>query len=249
METVKTDGLILRAYPLAEKDRIIVVYTRGLGKISGVVSGVAQGSRHNIGRLEPFGLVEIILLMQAQRELVKVRSVELLHAFGAKLPSYQNFLHLSLIAEILLETSPEREPNDDLYRLLLLVLPHFEKADRGPLAGLYFKLWYLKIAGLLPATRTCQKCAKPLAVSEEVFIVSGFTGLVCGSCRVSQDHRISLPAYRLWTAIRQYSLDDLPAEWTDSRPTADLAELTEDMLETNFERHFQCLQLLRREGS
>jgi DNA repair protein RecO len=199
--------------------------------------------------LEPFGLVEIIFLIQAQRELVKVRSVELLHAFGAKLPSYQNFLHLSLIAEILLETSPEREPNDDLYRLLLLVLPHFEKADRGPLAGLYFKLWYLKIAGLLPATRTCQKCAKPLAGSEEVFIVSGFTGLVCGSCRVSQDHRISLPAYRLWTAIRQYSLDDLPAEWTDSRPTADLAELTEDMLETNFERHFQCLQLLRREGS
>ena len=40
-------------------------------------------------------------------------------AYGAKLPSYQNFLQLSLIAEILLETSPEREPNDDLFRLLL----------------------------------------------------------------------------------------------------------------------------------
>ena len=79
--------------------------------------------------------------------------------------------------------------------------------------------------------------------------MSGFTGLVCGSCRVSRDQRISLPTYRLWNAIRQYSLDDLQPEWTDSPLTADLAGLTEDMLETNFERHFQSLQLLRREGA
>lgn len=249
METVKTDGLILRAYPLSEKDRIIVLYTRALGKISGVVPGTGQGSRQSLGRLEPFGLVELILLIQAQRELVKVRNVELIHSYGAKLPSYQNFLQLSLIAEILLETSPEREPNDDLFRLLLLVLPHFEQPDRGAFAGLYFKVWYLKIAGLLPSTRACQKCAKLLAGLEEVFIMSGFTGLVCGSCRVSRDQRISLPTYRLWNAIRQYSLEDLQPEWTDSPPTADLAGLTEDMLETNFERHFQSLQLLRREGA
>lgn len=249
METVKTDGLILRAYPLAEKDRIIVVYTRVLGKISGVVSGAARGSHHNLGRLEPFGLVELVLLVQAQRELAKVRSVELIHAYGAKLPSYQNFLQLSLIAEILLETSPEREPNDDLFRLLLLVLPHFEEPESGGLAGLYFKVWYLKIAGLLPAIRVCQKCAKPLAGLGDIYIVSGFSGLVCSSCRISRDQRISPTSYQLWAAIRQYSLDDLRTEWADSRQTSDLAELTEAMLETNFERHFQSLQLLRKEGA
>jgi DNA repair protein RecO (recombination protein O) len=249
VETVKTDGLILRAFPLAEKDKIIVVYTRVLGKISGVVPRARQASRHSVGRLEPFGLVELMFLIQAQQELVKFRSVELVSAFGARLPSYQNFLQLSLIAEILLETSPEREPNDDLFRLLLLVMPEFENPDRGALAGLYFKVWYLKIAGLLPATRVCQKCGKLLAGLEDVFIVNGFTGLVCGSCRVSQDRRISSPAYRLWTAIRQYSLDDLWNEWNDSRSIADLSGLTESMLETNFERHFQSLQLLRREGA
>lgn len=249
METVKTDGLILRAFPLAEKDKIIVVYTRVLGKISGVVPRAGQASRHSVGRLEPFGLVELIFLIQAQRELVKFRSVELVSAFGARLPSYENFLQLSLIAEILLETSPEREPNDDLFRLLLLVMPEFEKPDRGALAGLYFKVWYLKIAGLLPATRVCQKCGKLLAGLEDVFILNGFTGLVCGSCRVSQDRRISSPAYRLWTAIRQYSLADLWNEWNDSRSIADLSGLAESMLETNFERHFQSLQLLRREGA
>ena len=248
VETVKTDGLILRTYPLAERDRIIVVYTRALGRISGVVPRFVQGSRHNGGLLEPFGLVELVFLIQAHRELVKIRNVELLHAFGAKLPSYQNFLQLSLIAEILLETSAEREPNDDLFRLLLLVLPQFEKPERGDLAALYFKVWYLKIAGLLPSTRICQKCTRALAGLEDVFIVGGFTGLVCGSCRDSHDQRISSRAYRLWAAIRQYSLDHLQNGWVDSRSIAELAGLTEDMLETSFERHFQSLQLLRREG-
>jgi len=249
VETVKTEGVILRAYPLAEKDRIISVYTRLLGKISGVVPRAAQPTSHYWGKLESFGLVELVFLLHAQRALVKVQSVELICAFGARLPSYGNFLQLSLIAEILIETSPEREPNDDLYRLLMLVLPRFKDRDSGPLAALYFKIWYLKIAGLLPATRACQKCAKILAGAEDVFIVGGLTGLVCGVCRVSLDQRVSQSAYRLLGAIRRHSLNDLQSESLDSGSITELSWIAEAMLERNFERHFRSLQLLRSEGA
>ncbi|MFN8008695.1 MAG: DNA repair protein RecO [Terriglobia bacterium] len=249
VETIKTEGVILRAYPLAEKDRIVVAYTRDLGKISGVIPRIVRSAGYGLGQVAPYGYVELMLRLQPHRDLLRIQNIELLRAFGAMLPSYQNFLQLSLVAEILLETTPEREPNDDLFRLLLLVLPCFADPTRAPLAGLYFKIWYLKISGLLPANRICQSCQNSFTGREELFVAENFTGFRCGACRKRADRRLSVQAHLLLAAIRQKSLPDLHREWEESRSVAELAEMSEAMLEFHFERHFQTLQLLRAEGA
>ena len=248
METIKTEGIILKTYPLAEKDKIISVYTRALGRLSGVVPRAGGASSKYGGKLESFGLVELIFLLQAQRDLVKVQSVELISSFGEGLPSYQNFLHLSLIAEILSETSPEREPNDDLFRLLLLVLPYCKHSDGGALAALYFEIWYLKFAGVLPSTRTCRKCNALISSQEEIFVREDLTGLVCMGCRTTQDRKLSQGAFSLLGAIRQRSLNELHSEPHEVRSIAELSRIAGEMLESNFERRFQSLRLLKSEG-
>jgi DNA repair protein RecO (recombination protein O) len=248
VETIKTEGIILKTYPLAERDRIVSVYTKALGRLSGVVSQARGPSSRYTGRLQTFGLVELVFLLQAHRDLVKVQSVELISSFGEGLPSYQNFLHLSLIAEVLSETSPEREPNDDLFRLLLLVMPCCKHPDGGSLAALYFEIWYLKFSGVLPSTRTCRRCGTPVCAQEEVFVLKDLTGLVCAGCRTTPDRRLSQGAFSLLGNIRQKSLIQLYAERQDASSIAELSQVGGEMLEIHFERRFQSLRLLKGEG-
>ena len=143
-----TEAVILRTYSLGETDKIAVAYTRGYGKVRGVAQGARRSKSPFLGRLEPFNWVEMIFFEKENQELVKIDKVELLRSFGSELADYKGFLQLSFLAEVLFETTPDREPNDPLFRLLLLVLEEMQIQERSELARIYFQVWYLKISGL-----------------------------------------------------------------------------------------------------
>jgi len=155
-------------------------------------------------------------------------------------------LELSFLAELLADTTPEGEPSDTVFRLVLLVLPHLTQPATANLAQLYFEIWYLKLAGLYPSHRHCHLCQAALGEDSVVFVEAGRPFFVCGRCpRGSRS--VSADVVALLDSICRSHLADV---FRLDFPTSDVAELrsvTEFLLQQTFERSFRSLKLIYRQ--
>jgi DNA repair protein RecO (recombination protein O) len=244
MGLLHSEAVILQTFPLSELDRIVVIYTRSYGKLRGVASGAKRLQGRFSGRTEPFHWVQVHAHEKESRELVKIDKIELVQAFGCGLSDYRSFLRLSVVAELLLKTVPEREPNEPLFRLLLLVLPEIRNVIHADLAQLYFEIWHLKLAGLFPTVCSCSDCGKDLRVFPRIFYSLLSCGFCCPDCKRGSARLLSSEGYRLLRAISQKALKEILAVHSNWVAVGELSQLIEELLESNFERHLDSLRLI-----
>jgi DNA repair protein RecO (recombination protein O) len=242
---LSSEGVVLRTYPLGNSDKIVVVYTRNQGKLRGVAKGARRIKNRFAGRLEPFNWVEMICFEKENRDLVSIDKIELLKSFSSHLRDYRCFLQLNYLAELLFETTPEREPNDSLFRLLLLVLSEMENPLRSDLAQLYFEVWHMKISGLFPPSKSCCHCAVTLLNGEQVFFSSRADGFYCSACKENSYAPVTSKSYQLLHQILRKSLVDVVEESDSVAARDELARLIEEIVEKTFERKFECLSFIR----
>jgi DNA repair protein RecO (recombination protein O) len=250
MGLLQSDAVVLQTYPLSETDRIVVLYSRGHGKLRGVAPGARKIKSSFSGRLEPFHWIEFSGYERENQELVRIDKAELIRSFGMRLPTYRSFLQFSVLAELLLKTVPDREPNDSLFRLLLQVLPELREPVRSNLAQLYFEIWHLRLAGLLPASGYCSQCHADLLVSPEVFFEPLSHSFFCADCKQGSCYLLSSLSYRLLrTVLRNPISAILSSEtWTAQSCQNELSLVIENLLRRNFERDLECLQLVHSES-
>ena len=249
MSLLQSDAVVIKTYPLGEADKIVVAYTRKYGKVRGVASGARRMRSRFLGRLEPFSWIEISAFEKENQELIRIDKVDLIRSFGLLHGNYRCFLQLNLLGELVIETTPEREPNEPLFRLLLLVLPEIQDPIRSDLAQLYFEVWHLKLAGLFPSCSTCGQCAVSLFNENRVFYGSGLNNLLCSNCKGQATNSISSKSYLLLHNILTKPLGDLSGNesgWVEG-VKRDLTEMVEAQLQRSFERRFDCLTLVHNE--
>ncbi len=81
MSLIETEGLILKSYPLAEADKIVLLLTERQGLVRGVAKGAKRLKSRFGGALEPFSIVDITYFQKEERELVSIRQIELKKSF------------------------------------------------------------------------------------------------------------------------------------------------------------------------
>lgn len=250
MSLLQSEAVVIKTYPLAEADKIVVAYTRKYGKLRGVARGARRMRSRFSGRLEPFSWIEISAFEKENQELVQIDKVDLIRSFGWLPGNYRCFLQLNFLGELLIETIPEREPNEPLFRLVLLVLPEIQDPIRSDLAQLYFEVWHLKLSGLFPSGGTCGQCGVSLFNETQVFYGSGQDSFLCRNCKGKALHSISSNSYRLLHNILSKPLGDLRVDEFGLADGAerDLAEMVETHLQKSFERRFDCLTLVHNES-
>ena len=111
MSLLQSDAVVIKTYPLGEADKIVVAYTRKYGKVRGVASGARRMRSRFLGRLEPFSWIEISAFEKENQELIRIDKVDLIRSFGLLHGNYRCFLQLNLLGELVIETTPEREPS------------------------------------------------------------------------------------------------------------------------------------------
>src|SRR5919202_3131551 len=84
MGLVETEAIVLHTHKLADADKIVVSMTEK----AGLVRGVARGARRLKSRfgasLEPFTLINLTFFEKETRELVTIKSAEIVRSyFGA----------------------------------------------------------------------------------------------------------------------------------------------------------------------
>ncbi|MCI0628146.1 MAG: DNA repair protein RecO [Acidobacteria bacterium] len=242
-----SEAVVLRSYPLRESDLITVLYTRSFGRINGVARGAQRSKSRFAGKLEPLSLAEVVFFARKSSDLVSIDSVDLIESFAQRTHDYRGLMQLSFLAELLADTTPEREPSDAVFRLLLLVLPHLTQPATADLAQLYFEVWYLKLAGLYPSHRHCHRCHGSLANSTDVFVGANLSLFVCQECQGSGAYRISAAALEMLDAIGRLHLSEICRRVSAVAVIAELRQIAEALLQRSFERSFHSLKLIHQE--
>ncbi len=182
MGLVETEAIVLRVYPLAEADKIVVCLTRS----AGVVRAVAKGARRLKSRfgagLEPFTLLHLSYFEKENRELVTLRQTDIQRSYFKLAQRAETVAALAYLSELVMEFAPPHEPNEKLFRMVRATLESVPEgqSELAPLVR-YFEIWTLKLAGFLPELRRCAECGKKIADEDGSYLNAEFK-LRCTVC-------------------------------------------------------------------
>jgi DNA repair protein RecO (recombination protein O) len=148
-------GVVLRTYKLGEADRIVVILTRGRGKVRAVAKGVRKTKSRFGARLEPASHVK--LLFYEGRELDIVTQAETIDHFRALRDDLDLLGHAVAMLEACDQLSLESEANGPLYEMLVRGLRTLAAGD-SPLVVPAFFLKVLALEGFRPQVEQCLVC-------------------------------------------------------------------------------------------
>lgn len=235
MSLYREHGVVLRTWKLGEADRIVVFSTRGRGKVRAVAKGVRKTRSKFGARLEPTS--HVALQLYEGRELDIVTQAESVEQFGVFRADLDRFAKASAMLEAVDQVLQEREPNPEIYQLLLGALRALAGRD-SPLVAPAFFLKLLAVEGNMPILESCAGCGS----GDELVafsLVDG--GMLCPRCR--RGSSVSPEALRL---LRQILGGRLGAalEEGPSPATREVDALATGALEQYLERRLRSVGVL-----
>ena len=243
MPLKESEAIILRTYPLREADLLVTFFTRLDGKLHGVARSAKKSKRRFGGALEPLTYVRAYYAEREGRDLANLDSCEVLESPLASEITYPRAVALAHVAELLDELLPEREQNDDAFRLTLSVLAALRGSNIWiPLT--YFELWMTRLMGYLPDLSECVACGRGLNGSRAFFHALS-DGLMC-----AEDKRLAsselLPASRSLAAEMFRTPVDRCADNGEKFFAADLRKFLIQTLQRHIEKKLVTSAMLEK---
>lgn len=177
MAIYREDAVVLRTHKLGEADRIVVMVTRGRGKVRAVAKGVRKTKSRFGGRLEPPGNVTVHCY--EGRSLDTITQADALDIYPALRTDLVRMTDAMALVEAVDQVAQEGEANPALYRMLVGALRTLDTASSALLVGaFYWKL--LALEGVTPMLDACVRCG---ADTELVAFDPAEGGALCQACR------------------------------------------------------------------
>lgn len=246
MPLVETEAIVLRTYRLGEADKIVSLFTRQMGRVRAVASGAQRTKSRYGGSLEALGYVRLWFYERENRDLARLNSAEIIESFFEMQRDYGKHLAGQYVVEVCEQLLPEREVNERVFRLLLVVLrslKRFREVDR-PL--IYFNYWMLRLAGFLPDLAVCGGCGRSFQDETVYYGPSAPTpiGKECLTGAKNAAHRVSAKAL----VEAQSACATLLEKWMDDSAIAifckDVRSFLEFLVESQLERKLVTRGLL-----
>lgn len=240
----EAEAVVLRHYVLSEADRIVVCLTREIGLLRAVARGVRKPTSRMGACLQPLNHVRLQYFMKEGGELGRVCGCETLHSYLGKSPSLEQVYAFTYMAELAQEFSQENNPSPAAFRLLLACLKTGKA--RGVTGALlrYFELWSLRLSGLLPNFASCSSCGK--YVKQSSFYVWPEAGQArCPDCARGQGLYLSAEAAGLLLRMFEMPPEQFGALSFAGRPAAEIASLSEKLLDLHLEKKIHSRAALR----
>lgn len=205
MALFETEALVLRSYNLAEADKIVVCLSRSAGLIRGVAKNCRKLKNRFGASLEPFTLINLTYFEKEHQELVSFSQTEILRSRFNLTSDAAVLSGFSYMGDLLMDFSPPRQANDNLYRMALAC---FDAVAESP-ADLewvlrYFEVWLLKLEGFLPDLRRCANCRNTFNGEEPLYLGSDLS-LRCLSCSGSRGTAVSKQVHQQLRATEKLS--------------------------------------------
>ncbi|MEM7094212.1 MAG: DNA repair protein RecO [Actinomycetota bacterium] len=231
----RTNAVVLRTYKSGEADRIVVLMTEQHGKVRAVAKG-ARKSKRQAALLEPTVHLDA-QLYRGKGDLDTVTQVQAVDTFGSMRSDLDRLTRAASFLEAVDHVTPDREPHERLYRMLVGALRTV--ADENPTltaAGFFLKL--LALEGLEPVLDRCISCGdtEPLVAFDMVNF-----GTRCERCRAGIP--ISDEGIRICRLILSGGLA-AALRLPESPVLDDVNRLAATMVEHQTERQLKSLSVL-----
>lgn len=173
----RTNAVVLRTYKLKEADRIVVMMTEHEGKVRAVAKG-ARKSKRTGALLDSLSHVDV-QMYRGKGDLDTVTQVQAVDTFMSIRSDLDRFTRAASFLEAVDYVTPDREPHERLYHMLVGALRTVAK-DNPTLTSAGFFLKLLALEGLEPVFDRCISCGatEPLVAFDPLN-----SGTKCSSCR------------------------------------------------------------------
>ena len=180
MSLQSSDALLLDVFDLQEQDRIVTFLTAERGKKRGVARGARRKHSRFAGQLQPLARARVTWFEGSASDLVGIRSLELSRPATFLQGDLEGLLLGAYLADHMLEFAQENEDSHELFRLLDTTLAALAAGVDRDLAGRYYEIWVLRLAGVFPSAEECLSCGRDLGPG--AVLPAAAEGLVCRDC-------------------------------------------------------------------
>lgn len=177
-----TEGIVLRVTEYRESDRIVLFYTRRLGKI-GAIARHAIKSRRRFGtQLTVFQLLQLKLKQKSHQHLALLEEVKPLVSLNGIYRDWRRIAAACIVADLVNEMTREGSVNPKLFDVCRCALIKINGADDWCDVLARFELELLEASGYRPTIGHCVSCHRDWHENESAYWVHSAGGLHCQRC-------------------------------------------------------------------
>ena len=178
MGIIKTKGIIIAESNMGDFDKMLTMWTPGLGKISCAAKGARRQSSSLLAGTQFLCFGEYILYKS--REIYSINSCETIEMFYNLRTDLDKLLYASHITKIINDVTTENQNSFYVLKLFLNTLYAMsEKNENLDFLTSVFKMRLMKIIGFCPNVNECVTCHKKENLNYFSFKDNGFK---CDSC-------------------------------------------------------------------
>jgi DNA repair protein RecO (recombination protein O) len=162
-----SETFVLRTYPFREADLIVSFFTRDEGKLRGVARRARRPTSAFGSGLERLSHVRMAYFQRENAELANLSGCELIQSQFGLSSDYGCGIALDFFTEVTDHLLPPHEPSEKFFRLMIAVLVFLRSGGDVWQAVMYFSLWSVRLAGILPDLRVNLESAE---IAEEMLV-------------------------------------------------------------------------------
>ncbi|HXC93186.1 MAG TPA: DNA repair protein RecO [Geobacteraceae bacterium] len=180
MRSISDEAIVIGLMDFREADRIVSLFTKEHGRMSGLARGARRSVKRFGGSLELFARLSVNF---AQGDsLVPIRDVDALTIYPGIRSSFEGIAHAGYACELVSLLAPERLANDRLFRLLTAYLDHLDNSPATASGRHFFEINLLNILGYRPPLDSCAGCGSDLVRGGGFWSGCHEDGIYCRSC-------------------------------------------------------------------
>lgn len=177
MAQYQTEVIVLAVRDWGDADKMVTLFSREYGKIIAFANGARRPKNSLAGGMQLFTHVEVTL--SPGKNCDSVKQCEIKHAFRQLQEDFNCMAYGSFIAELTAELCPERQPEPQVFDLLLEVFQIL--TVRNPrMVALAWAWQLLDITGYYPDFEHCTVCGQTVQFPAYFNAASG--GCICSGC-------------------------------------------------------------------
>ena len=177
--SIRTEAFILRRKDFGEADRILVLFSRKMGRISCIAKGSRKPSSKISGHIELF--MRSSFLISRGRNLHIISQAETIEPYDYLRKDLAGIGLGSYVIELLDSLTYEEGSNLKLYDLLLATLESLNRGDDPSVVIHYYELHLLDLVGFRPELFNCVECGEKI-IEQNQFLSGDLGGVICPKC-------------------------------------------------------------------
>jgi len=243
----RSEGIVLKTYPLGDTSRIVVVFTREAGMVRLVAKGARKTPQRFGFALEPLSRGRYVYYHKADRDLHLLSQADTLDPIGSRLGELTRLAHAQAATELVDRLVWGEEPQPELFDLLAAALGAVTRAAVAalPAVTIAFELQVASLLGYRPRLDACAGCGAPL--SPRRLFSPSLGGMVCDRCAASAPAgALSADALAGLALLLSRPLEQA-GEYVELKRAGEIQRVVEAFLMQHFQRFhgLRSLELLR----